>query len=84
MRKGQRLARRTSRIRGHRREGDNDAALIAARDLADSIARTMHLYPSVLRTTPPTLTDIDKVYSHTRYMRTFHVPATNPREESVG
>ena len=50
---------------------------------ADQIARAMRFYPMVLRTAPPRLLDIDIVYSRTRYMGIFHVPATHPREESV-
>lgn len=54
--------------------------------LADAVARAMHHYPYVMRTAPPYLLDIDVAFSRTRNMPSpsFHVPATHPREESVG
>jgi hypothetical protein len=50
---------------------------------ANKIARAMRFYPLVLRSVPPQLLDIDRVYSRTRYLQMFHLPATHPREESV-
>ena len=80
-----RQTKRTRRHRGaQRRRPGSDRQLIVARDLADRIARVMRFFPSVLRTTPPTVIDIDVVYSLTRKSAQFHLPATHPREESVG
>ena len=52
-----------------------------ARNIADHIARRMHYYPSVLRTMPPSLIDIDEAYSKVRHMTNYHCDATCPRDE---
>lgn len=82
MRRRETRDRQTERTRGHR--VPQDRQLRDARALADSIARVMRFFPSVLRTTPPTMIDIDVVYSLTRKSTQFHLAATHPREESVG
>ena len=76
----------TKRTRGHRGPTlrRSDPQLRAAVTLADSIARGMRFFPSVLRTIPPIVIDIDTVYSLTRKSAQFHLDATHPREESVG
>lgn len=82
MRGRQTRDRQTERTRGHQRP--HDRQLLAARALADRIARVMRFFPSVMRTTPPTVVDIDVVYSLTRKSAQFHLDATHPREESIG
>lgn len=74
--------RQIKQTRGHR--AAQDRQLRDAREIADRIARVMRFFPSVLRTTPPTVIDIDVVYSLTRKSAQFHLDATHPREESVG
>ena len=41
-------------------------------------------WPCVLRTEPPTILTEEEVLRKVPFMTNTHIPATNPREESVG